>query len=71
VLIEQASLGHWVEHQAAEEWVASYREAMAAGLLRLQLLVDDLERGPRERGAPPSPPPKPPAGPFGFGSVLP
>jgi hypothetical protein len=70
VLIEQATLGHWLEFQAAEEWVASYREAMAAGLLKLQSLIEDFEAGPRERDAPPASP-KPPAGPFGFGSVLP
>ncbi|VTU36177.1 hypothetical protein [Variovorax sp. PBL-E5] len=71
VLIEQQEgFYEWTELDAADEWLGSYQEAMAAGLMALQALTEDLKIGPRARSAPP-PAPKPPAGPFGFGSVLP
>lgn len=71
VLIEQQEgFYEWNELDAAGEWVASYHEAMAAGLVALQALIEDVEVGPRAKRAPP-PAPKPLAGPFGFGSLLP
>ena len=68
VLLEQG-LDDWSEIAAADEWVNTYREAMAEGLLALQAMVDDLDTGPRQlpEAAPPSKP-KPPSGPFGFGT---
>lgn len=41
----------WIEIQAAEAPMGSYREAMAAGLMALQAMIDDLEQGPRAAAA--------------------
>ncbi|RZL93758.1 MAG: hypothetical protein EOP82_06540 [Variovorax sp.] len=41
----------WTEIQTAERAIGSYREAMAAGLLALQAMIDDLDQGPREAAA--------------------
>ena|SRR6476660_5221597 len=78
VLMERAGDLRWAEIQRATSGEATYRQAMADGLVALQAMVDDLEVGPRgaasRSGAPgPSPSPSPP-GPqkpskpfFGFG----
>lgn len=56
---------NWAQIERAEEWVSSYKEAMAAGLLVLQQLIDDLDIGPRDE--PPAIAKKPKSGTFGFG----
>lgn len=49
VLIEQLASGsEWAALSSAEHWFKTYHQAMAAGLLELQGLVDDLDVGPRK-----------------------
>ncbi|MGJ7506002.1 hypothetical protein [Variovorax sp. GT1P44] len=49
VLIEHASKpSRWTEIKVSPKTQATYREAMADGLLALQGLVGDLDEGPRE-----------------------
>lgn len=55
VLSERAARTTWKEIQRADEPDATYRAAMAAGLLALQALADDLDAGPRTTEAAPSP----------------
>lgn len=64
-------LATWSRIETTDEWVGSYKDSMAAGLLALQAMVDDLDRGPRE--APPTEPQKTSGSRFGFGfgGVLP
>jgi len=50
--------------------VKTYQAAMAAGLLELQAMIDDLDLGPREPEAEPRRPAKSGSG-FGFGFGLP
>jgi hypothetical protein len=47
VLAELADNRTWSPLQAAEAHHATYREAMADGLLALQALAADLDQGPR------------------------
>lgn len=47
VLTERGSDNAWAEIQRATVPAATYRQAMANGLLALQALVDDLDVGPR------------------------
>lgn len=42
------SLANWSQIETTDEWLGSYKEAMAAGLVALQAIVGDLDRGPRE-----------------------
>ena len=56
---------NWEQIERADEWVGSYKEAMAAGLLVLQQMIDDLDIGPRDE--PPEAAKKPKGGTFGFG----
>ncbi|ADU36252.1 hypothetical protein [Variovorax paradoxus] len=56
---------NWAQIASADEWVGSYKEAMAAGLLVLQQMIDDLDIGPRDE--PPAAAKKPKGSPFGFG----
>ena len=49
VLLERGA--EWASLQRAKQPVASYAKAMAAGLLALQDMVDDLDAGPREAEA--------------------
>lgn len=46
VLLEQGA--EWATFRRAKRPAASYAKAMAAGLLALQEMVDDLDAGPRE-----------------------
>ncbi|MGJ7611184.1 MULTISPECIES: hypothetical protein [unclassified Variovorax] len=41
-------LSTWSQIETTDEWLRSYKEAMAAGLVALQAMVGDLDRGPRE-----------------------
>lgn len=59
------AMSNWTQIEHADEWVGSYKEAMAAGLLALQLMIPDLDAGPREE--PPAEAKKPMASNFGFG----
>lgn len=56
---------NWSQIETTDEWVGSYKEAMAAGLVALQAMVGDLERGPREE--PPVEAKKAVSTGFGFG----
>lgn len=47
VLTERGSGNAWAETQRAPAPAATYRQAMADGLLALQALIDDLDIGPR------------------------
>lgn len=47
-LLLERDADEWRRLEAASASVDSYREAMANNLLRLQSLIDDLERGPRK-----------------------
>ena len=51
VLSERVGTTTWKEIQRADEPVASYKKAMAAGLVALHGLADDLEAGPRATAA--------------------
>jgi hypothetical protein len=66
VLSEAAEdLSTWSQIETTDEWLGSYKEAMAAGLVALQAMVGDLDRGPREE--PPVEAKKPVSTGFGFG----
>ena len=47
VMIERASHQSWAEIDRAESPERTYQAAMAAGLVALQAMVDDLKVGPR------------------------
>lgn len=64
-LIEADGSLEWSQLEAAEQSLRSYKEAMAAGLMALQVLVGDLDVGPREE--PPTEAKKPTSTGFGFG----
>jgi hypothetical protein len=66
VLLEQAV--EWLPIKRADRPIGSYAAAMAAGLLALQDMVDDLESGPRE-AMPDATSPKRAAFGFGFGGL--
>lgn len=51
VLTERGSGNGWAEIQRAPAPAATYRQAMADGLLALQALIDDLDIGPRSAAA--------------------
>lgn len=51
VLTERGSGNGWAEIQRAPAPAATYRQAMADGLLALQALIDDLDIGPRNAAA--------------------
>ena len=51
VLTERGSGNGWAEIQRAPAPAATYRQAMADGLLALQALIDDLDMGPRRAAA--------------------
>jgi hypothetical protein len=56
VLLEQdRKSARWNEIQVAGRSWTTYHEAMSAGLLALQAMIDDLSAGPR---GDPTPPPK-------------
>jgi len=61
---------NWAQIERADEWVGSYKEAMAAGLLVLQQMIDDLDSGPRDEAPAPAKKPKGSAFGFGFGTNL-
>ena len=69
-VVELTPDGQWftVDEQASP--MKAYSAAMAAGLLHLQGLVDDLAVGPREED-PEAPAAKAKRGAFGFGFGLP
>jgi hypothetical protein len=70
VLIEQRNEPpEWVEIDAAEEWFKTYRQAMAAGLLALQGLIENLDAGPRQEAEPALAPPAS-DWPYGFGKTI-
>lgn len=58
----------WAPLHRAKRPAASYAKAMAAGLLALQDLIDDLDAGPREVEAHAQPPKRATFG-FGFGGL--
>ncbi|QRF60212.1 hypothetical protein [Variovorax paradoxus] len=62
--------GKWSAVDEQEEAAKDYSAAMAAGLVQLQGLVEDLAVGPREED-PEAPPPKRKEGLFGFGFGVP
>lgn len=66
VLLERGA--EWAPIGRAKRPVATYAKAMAAGLLALQAMVDDLDAGPREAEADAQPPQRATFG-FGFGSL--
>jgi len=79
VTVEEATPGafEWVLLERGIEWAplhrakrpaGTYSKAMAAGLLALQDLVDDLDAGPREAEAGAQPPKRATFG-FGFGGL--
>ncbi|MDM0049712.1 hypothetical protein [Variovorax sp. J22R115] len=69
ILIEQkAKSSQWTRIDSAADATASYHEAMAAGLLALQVMVDDLDKGPREV-ADAEPAPSRSGSRFGFGDL--
>lgn len=47
VITERRSRDQWEEIDRATHWRGSYKEAMADGLVSLEGLIDDLDRGPR------------------------
>lgn len=75
VLSEWDSGPQWLELRRAPAGVASYKLAMAQGLVALESMIDDLDQGPRRAAAPAAAEndaaagPKAPAKPsfFGFG----
>ena len=66
VLLERSI--EWAPLHRAKRPLATYAKAMAAGLLALQDLVDDLDAGPREAEADAQPPKRANFG-FGFGGL--
>lgn len=79
VSVEEVERGdfEWVLFEHGVEWTllkranrptASYSKAMAAGLLALQGLIEDLDAGPREERAKEQPPKRATFG-FGFGGL--
>lgn len=58
----------WAPLHRTKRPVATYAKAMAAGLLALQDLVDDLDAGPRDAEADAQPPRRATFG-FGFGGL--
>jgi len=64
VLLEQAV--EWLPMKRAEQPTKSYAKAMADGLLALQVLIADLDVGPREPASTGSPVKREKFG-FGFG----
>lgn len=66
VLLERGV--EWAPLRRAKRPVATYAKAVAAGLLALQEMVDDLDAGPREAEADALPPKRATFG-FGFGSL--
>lgn len=66
VLLERGA--DWSPIRRAKRPIATYAKAMAAGLLALQEMVDDLDAGPREAEAAAQPPRRATFG-FGFGSL--
>jgi hypothetical protein len=68
VLLERGV--EWAPLRRAKRPVATYAKAVAAGLLALQEMVDDLDAGPREAEAEAqSRPPQRATFGFGFGSL--
>lgn len=79
VTVEEVEPGafDWLLLEHGDEWTvlmrskrstASYAKAMAAGLMALQEMVDDLDAGPREEEAKAAPARRATFG-FGFGSL--
>lgn len=79
VSVEEVEPGafEWVLFEQGIEWsllkranrpAASYDKAMAAGLLALQGMIDDLDSGPREEETEERPPKRATFG-FGFGGL--
>jgi hypothetical protein len=62
-LIERNKGSTWHPLESATVTQPTYRAAMAAGLYRLQSLVEDLDSGPRKTGSRPSAPEAPKAEP--------
>lgn len=52
VLTERNFDGEWAELDRSKDAVATYKQAVADGLLSLQALADDLDTGPRVQGEP-------------------
>lgn len=52
VLTERNPEDEWIELDRSKDGVATYKQAMANGLLSLQALAGDLDTGPREQGDP-------------------
>lgn len=50
-LLEQDASGDWALLEEGTGDIARYAPAMAAGLVRLEQLVDDLSQGPRQQEA--------------------
>lgn len=69
-LLEHAS-GEWTSLDVARRSSTSYAKSMAAGLLALQALIEDLDAGPREEATAEEPKAgaNPLASPFGFGTL--
>jgi hypothetical protein len=58
----------WTLIKRAQRHTASYAKAMAAGLLALQSMIDDLDAGPREEETEERAPKRATFG-FGFGGL--
>jgi len=70
LLLEAGEGGRgWALLESSDKPFKKYRKAMAAGLAALEAMIEDLDLGPREDRGPSRV--TPPAGPFGFGAVLP
>jgi hypothetical protein len=73
VLLEQhRQTANWNEIQVDQGSSPTYSDAMAAGLVALQAMVDDLAAGPRGEAAEkpePEPEPERPGSHFGFGDL--
>lgn len=69
LLCERGSEGAWSQLRRAPQPVASYRQAMAEGLVALESMIDDLEIGPRSPAG--SPPPAPRSAPPGHSTRTP
>lgn len=63
-------MSNWTLLEHADEWVGSYKEAMADGLLALQRMIPDLDAGPREEPPPEAAKPRSKGFGFGFGTNL-